>query len=156
MRHRKAGRTLGRKSAHRKAMYRNMATSLLWHERIKTTDAKAKELRKVVDRLITLGKRVTPDEIEGAVDDAREDLLARRLHAVRLARRWVTDREVLTKLFSDLGPRYDGRNGGYTRIIKLGARPGDNAPLSIIELVDAQLATESLDEESVDSEDSEG
>jgi len=132
-----------------------MATSLLWHERIKTTDAKAKELRKVVERLITLGKRVDPDEIEAAEGERRDQLLSQRLHAVRLARKWVADREVLTKLFSEIGPRYADRAGGYTRIIKLGARPGDNAPLSIIELVDAQLASESYDEESADSEDSE-
>jgi len=87
-------------------MYRNMATSLLRHERIKTTDAKAKELRKVVERLITLGKRVDPDAIEAAEGDRRDALLAQRLHAIRLARKWVTDREMLTKLFSELGPRY--------------------------------------------------
>ena len=153
MRHRKAGRRLGRTSAHRKAMYRNMATSLLRHERIKTTDAKAKELRKLVERLITLGKRVDPAEIEAAEGDRHAELLAQRLHAIRLARRWVADREILTKLFSEIGPRYAARAGGYTRIIKLGARAGDNAPLSIIELVDAQLASQSDDDESVDSED---
>jgi large subunit ribosomal protein L17 len=150
MRHRKAGRKLGRNSAHRKAMYRNMATSLLRHERIQTTDAKAKELRRVVERLITLGKRVSPDAIEAASGDEKDALLARRLHAIRQARLWVTDREVLTKLFSEVGPRYADRNGGYTRIVKLGARPGDNAPVSIIELVDAELG--SVDE-SEDSED---
>jgi large subunit ribosomal protein L17 len=147
MRHRKAGRKLSRNSSHRKAMFRNMATSLLLHERIQTTDAKAKELRKVVDRLITLGKRVTPEEIEAAEGEAKRLLEAKRLHAVRRARRWVADRDVLTKLFTEVAPRYTERNGGYTRIIKLGARPGDNAPVSIIELVDAQLASHSGDEE---------
>ena len=148
MRHRKAGRKLSRNSSHRKAMFRNMATSLLLHERIQTTDAKAKELRKVVERLITLGKRVTPDEIEAADGEAKRELVAKRLHAVRRARRWVEDREVLNKLFTDVAPRYTERNGGYTRIIKLGARPGDNAPVSIIELVGAQLASPSADDES--------
>ncbi len=152
MRHRKAGRKLSRNSSHRKAMFRNMATSLLLHERIQTTDAKAKELRKVVDRLITLGKRVTPDEIEAADGEAKRELEAKRLHAVRRARRWVEDREVLNKLFTEVAPRYTERNGGYTRIIKLGARPGDNAPVSIIELVDAQLASHSADEESAADE----
>lgn len=138
MRHRKSGRKFGRNSAHRKAMFRNMATSLLEHERITTTDTKAKELRKVVDRLITLGKRVTPDQIEAAEnDEARQALEAQRLHAIRQARLWIEDRDVLTKLFSDVAPRFVQRNGGYTRILKLGHRPGDNAPLSIIELVEA-------------------
>ena len=153
MRHRKSGRKLGRNSAHRQAMFRNMATSLLDHERITTTDAKAKELRKVVERLITLGKRVTPDAIEAAEsDEARRDLLAKRLHAVRLARRWVEDRDVLTKLFSDVAPRFVDRNGGYTRILKLGHRPGDNAPLSIIELVEGAASAEAgTAEESVEA-----
>jgi len=129
-------------------MFRNMATSLLWHERIKTTDAKAKELRRLVERLITLGKRVTPEQIEAASGDERKALEARRLHAVRMARKTVQDREVLTKLFSDVGPRFMDRNGGYTRIIKLGVRAGDDAPLSIIELVDGQF-----DEDDEDAED---
>ncbi len=149
MRHRKSGRKFGRSASHRKAMFRNMATSLLEHERITTTDTKAKELRKVVERLITLGKRVTPDQIEAADGDVRKDLEARRLHAVRQARRWVEDRDVLTKLFSDVAPRFTERQGGYTRILKLGHRPGDNAPLSIIELVEADdaPAAEELGEE---------
>ncbi len=102
MRHRKTGRKFGRSATHRKAMFRNMATSLLEHERITTTDTKAKELRKVVERLITLGKRVTPAEIEAADGDDRKALEARRLHALRQARLWVADRDVLTKLFSDV------------------------------------------------------
>lgn len=153
MRHRKAGRKLGRNSAHRKAMFRNMATSLLWHERIKTTDAKAKELRRLVERLITLGKRVTPEQLEAANGDERKALEARRLHALRIARKTVQDREVLTKLFSEVGPRFVDRKGGYTRIIKLGVRAGDDAPLSIIELVDAKFDADeedSVDEASAD------
>jgi large subunit ribosomal protein L17 len=137
MRHRNSGRQLGRDSSHRKAMYRNMATSLLEHGRIKTTEAKAKELRKVVERLITLSKRVTPSAIEGA--DSPEEaarLKAQRLHAVRQARLWVKDREVLQKLFSEYSERFETRPGGYTRVLKIGRRSGDNAPMTIIELVE--------------------
>lgn len=136
MRHRKSGRQLGRNSSHRKAMYRNMATSLLEHGRIQTTDAKAKELRKVVERLITLSKRVPPSAIEDASGDAASNLRARRVHAVRQARKWVKDRDVLSKLFSEYSERYQDRPGGYTRITKIGRRNGDNAPMSLIELVE--------------------
>lgn len=116
MRHQKSGRKLGRTSSHRKAMLANMATSLLQHERIKTTDAKAKEVRRVAEKLITI---------------ARKGGLANR----RLAYRTIRDQAVLAKLFEDIGPRYVKRPGGYTRILKLGYRRGDNAPISIIELV---------------------
>jgi len=117
MRHRKAGRKLGRESAHRKAMMRNMATSLLDHERITTTLWKAKELRSFAEPLITAAKK---------------DSLAARRHVARD----VQDREVLRKLFSQLGPRYADRPGGYTRIYRLGHRRGDAAELAVIELVD--------------------
>jgi large subunit ribosomal protein L17 len=117
MRHRNAGRKLGRTSAHRRAMLRNMVTSLLEHERIETTDAKAKELRRVAERMITLGKR-------GG------------LHARRQALRVVRSREVAAKLFEELAERYRERPGGYTRVLKLRTRVGDAAPLSMIELVD--------------------
>ena len=136
MRHRKSGRKLGRNSSHRKAMYRNMATSLLEHGRIQTTDAKAKELRKVVERLITLSKRVPPSAIEAADGDDQRALRARRVHAVRQARKVVADRDVLQTLFGVYSERYQDRPGGYTRITKIGRRPGDNAPMSIIELVE--------------------
>ena len=116
MRHLNSGKQLGRNSSHRKAMYRNMVVSLLKHESITTTDIKAKELRKYVDRLITLGKRGT-------------------LAARRRARVTVNDREALQKLFSSLADRFKERPGGYTRIIKLGVREGDNAPLSQIQLI---------------------
>lgn len=116
MRHRKSGRKLGRNSSHRTAMYRNMVTSLLEHGRITTTDAKAKELRKVAAKMITLGKKNT-------------------LHAKRLASKTVLDRGVLVKLFDTISPGYAERDGGYTRIIKAGFRKGDNAPLAIIELM---------------------
>ena len=117
MRHRKAGRKLNRTSSHRKAMMRNMAASLFTHELIRTTLPKAKELREVAEPLITLSK---------------EDSVARR----RLAFARLRDREVVTKLFNELGPRYQGRLGGYLRILKCGFRAGDNAPMAYVELVD--------------------
>lgn len=135
MRHRNSGRALSRNTPHRLAMLRNMASSLLQHGRIQTTDAKAKEIRPVVERLITLSRRVTPTMIADAPEVDAVKLRARRVHAVRQARRWVPDREVLKRLFGELGEYYKSRPGGYTRITKLGRRPGDNAPMSLIELV---------------------
>ena len=120
MRHRKSGRKLGRNSSHRKAMFRNMAASLLRHETIKTTLPKAKELRRVVEPLITL---------------AKEDGVANR----RLAFDRLRDKEVVGKLFSDLGPRFKERPGGYLRILKTGPRPGDAAPMAIVQLVDGPV-----------------
>lgn len=117
MRHRKAGRQLGRKSPHRTAMYRNMASSLVLHETIRTTLPKAKELRKVVEPLITL---------------AKEDGVAQRRRAFDRLR----DKAVVGKLFSELGPRYRARPGGYLRILKIGNRAGDNAPMALVQLVD--------------------
>lgn len=117
MRHGKAGSKLGRTSSHRKAMLRNMVTSFLKCEKIKTTDVKAKELKKVAEKMITLGKRGD-------------------LHARRQAMAYVRDPEVVGKLFSELSERYRQRTGGYTRIIKMGYRTGDNAPLSNIEFID--------------------
>lgn len=117
MRHRKSGRRLGRNSSHRKAMFRNMATSLVQHETIKTTLPKAKELRRVVEPLITL---------------AKEDGVANR----RLAFDRLRDKAAVGKLFSDLGPRFKERPGGYLRILKLGPRPGDAAPMAMVQLVD--------------------
>jgi large subunit ribosomal protein L17 len=126
MRHKKAGRRLGRNSSHRKAMFRNMAASLLRHETIKTTLPKAKELRRVVEPLITL---------------AKEDGVARR----RLAFDRLRDREVVGKLFKDLGPRFRDRPGGYLRILKLGPRPGDSAAMAVVQLVDGPTATTEAD-----------
>ena len=120
MRHLKSGRKLNRDSAHRKAMFRNMASSLFEHEIIKTTVPKAKELRRVAEPLITL---------------AKEDSVAHR----RLAFDRLRDRGVVTKLFNELGPRYVDRPGGYLRILKCGFRPGDNAPMAYVELVDRLL-----------------
>ncbi len=117
MRHNKSGRRLGRNSSHRKAMLRNMVTSLLDQEKITTTDARAKEVRKLAEKMITLGKKGD-------------------LHARRQALSVVQDKKVVAKLFDRLAPRYAERNGGYTRIMKVGNRAGDNAPVSIIEFVE--------------------
>ncbi|UUX96396.1 50S ribosomal protein L17 [Aquabacterium sp. J223] len=117
MRHRHGLRKLNRTSSHRLAMLRNMCVSLLQHEAIKTTVPKAKELRRVVEPLITLGKEPT---------------LANR----RLAFDRLRDRDIVSKLFNELGPRYAARPGGYTRILKMGFRVGDNAPMAFVELVD--------------------
>ena len=117
MRHRNGLRKLNRTSAHRQAMFKNMAASLLRHEVIKTTLPKAKELRRVVEPLITLGKKPS---------------LANR----RLAFNRLRDREMVVKLFDELGPRYSSRNGGYLRILKFGFRNGDNAPMALVELMD--------------------
>ena len=119
MRHLKAGRILGRDSAHRKALFRNMVTALLHRERIQTTLAKAKELRGKAEKTITLGKKGT-------------------LAARRRALNSVSEKDILKKLFGPLAERYADRNGGYTRIIKIGPRRGDNAPMAIIELVDRE------------------
>lgn len=140
MRHRNSGRRLGRNSSHRKAMYRNMATSLLEHGRIKTTEAKAKELRKVVEKLITLSKRVPQSAIDAAGEQEAAQLKAKRLHAVRQARKWVARRDILQKLFDEYGERYQERPGGYTRIMKIGRRAGDNAPMTLIELIEDEYA----------------
>jgi large subunit ribosomal protein L17 len=117
MRHRKAGRQLNRNSAHREAMFRNMAGSLIRHELIKTTLPKAKELRRVAEPLITLGKTDS-------------------VHHRRLAFSRLRDKEAVGKLFNELGPRYEARPGGYLRILKCGFRPGDAAPMAFVELVD--------------------
>lgn len=117
MRHRQSGRQLNRNSSHRKAMFRNMATSLFNHEVIRTTVPKAKELRRVIEPLITR---------------AKTDSVANR----RVVFDRIRDRDMVTKLFTELGPRYEKRPGGYMRILKCGFRPGDNAPMAIVELVD--------------------
>jgi len=115
MRHQKTGRKLNRTSSHRKALFRNLAAALFQHESIKTTNPKALELRKVADRLITLAKAGT-------------------LHATRLAFAYLRDKEVVKKLFTDIGARYADTSGGYTRVLKVGPRKGDAAPMAIIEL----------------------
>ena len=137
MRHKKSGRHLNRTSAHRKAMFANMAVSLIEHEIIKTTVPKAKELRRLAEPLITL---------------AKIDSVANR----RLAFSRIRDKAAVAKLFVELGPRYEDRPGGYTRILKSGYRPGDTAPLAFIELVGRPVDTEEfdgVDDEIVESSD---
>jgi large subunit ribosomal protein L17 len=120
MRHGKSGRRLGRTTSHREAMFRNLVTSFLNHEKITTTDAKAKEIRSVAEKMITLGKRGD-------------------LHSLRQAASYIREKSVVTKLFSTIAPRYKDRLGGYTRIVKLGIRQGDAAPVSLIELVEEEM-----------------
>ena len=126
MRHKMSGRKLGKKSQHRKAMFSNMAASLIKHEQIKTTLPKAKEMRSVVDRLITLGKNGT-------------------LHDRRRAYAFLRDDATTAKLFETLGPRYKDRNGGYTRVLKAGHRYGDAAAMAILELVDRDVDAKGQD-----------
>ena len=134
MRHRKSGRQLNRNSSHRKAMFRNMAVSMFDHELIKTTLPKAKELRRVVEPLVTL---------------AKEDSVANR----RLAFSRLRDDAVVAKLFSEIGPRYKERSGGYLRILKCGYRPGDKAPMAYVEMVDRPEVEEVEEvEEAVEAE----
>lgn len=128
MRHRKSGRQLNRNSSHRKAMFRNMAVSMFDHELIKTTLPKAKELRRVVEPLVTL---------------AKEDSVANR----RLAFSRLRDDAVVAKLFSEIGPRYKERSGGYLRILKCGYRPGDKAPMAYVEMVDRPEVEEAVEAE---------
>ena len=127
MRHGNGLRKLNRTSSHRLAMFRNMAVALLTHEAIKTTLPKAKELRRIVEPLITMGKSPT--------------LANKRLAFARLR-----DCEIVLKLFADIGPRYAARHGGYTRILKMGFRQGDNAPMAFMELVDRPVAEETVEE----------
>ena len=127
MRHGNGLRKLNRTSSHRLAMFRNMAVALLTHEAIKTTLPKAKELRRIVEPLITMGKSPT--------------LANKRLAFARLR-----DREIVLKLFAEIGPRYAARHGGYTRILKMGFRQGDNAPMAFMELVDRPVVEETAEE----------
>ncbi|AEE24327.1 50S ribosomal protein L17 [Paraglaciecola chathamensis] len=133
MRHRKSGRQLNRNSSHRQAMFRNMAGSLVKSELIKTTLPKAKELRRVIEPLITL---------------AKQDSVANR----RLAFARTGDKEVVGKLFNELGPRYEERPGGYIRILKCGFRTGDNAPMAYVELVDRPEVEEVVETEDAEAE----
>ncbi|MEI6838411.1 MAG: 50S ribosomal protein L17 [Alcaligenaceae bacterium] len=131
MRHGHGLRKLNRTSSHRLAMFRNMAVALLTHEAIKTTLPKAKELRRIVEPLITMGK--TPS------------LANKRLAFARLR-----DREIVLKLFAEIGPRYAARNGGYTRVLKMGFRQGDNAPMAFMELVDRPIVADEVVEASAE------
>jgi large subunit ribosomal protein L17 len=120
MRHGKKGRKLNRTASHRKAMFANMAASVIEHEQIMTTLPKAKEIRSIVDKLVTLGKRGD-------------------LHARRQAISQIQDQTQVRKLFDEIGPRYADRHGGYTRVLKAGFRKGDNAPMAVVELVDRNV-----------------
>ena len=133
MRHRNAGRKLNKSSSHRRAMFGNMASALIKHEQITTTLPKAKDLRPVIEKLVTLSRR-------GAKD----------LHARRQALAQIKDPAQVTKLFDVLGPRYAGRPGGYCRVLKAGFRHGDNAPMAIIEFVDRDESAKGLDSGPVD------
>jgi len=141
MRHRRAGLHLSRTPAHRKALFSNLVAALLTHERIQTTDVKAKEVRRIAERAITWARRL------GAVltkkPEKRTDVeKAQVVHATRMALRSIRDREAVLKLFEEIGPRYLTRHGGYTRIMKVGPRPGDAAPMSLLELIPAEGAAE--------------
>src|SRR5690554_5187886 len=160
MRHRKSGRKFGRNTSHRRAMFRNLAGNLVLHERIETTDAKAKELRRVAERLLTkalrLGDALTVDPSTISDEAERQDVLARRLHARREVASYLPNRlartlpdgtieevDLVKKLFEEIAPRYIERvkanqGGGYTRIMKKGPRRGDNAPMSLIEFVGSE------------------
>ena len=138
MRHRNQGRKLGKTSSHRTAMFANMAAALIKHEQIKTTLPKAKELRPVVEKLVTLSRR-------GAKD----------LHARRQALSQIRDEAQVTKLFDVIGPRYAGRPGGYTRVLKAGFRHGDNAPMAFIEFIDRDPEAKGLDSGPVEVHDEE-
>ena len=127
MRHRQAGRKLNRTSSHRKSLFKNMAQALIKHEQIVTTLPKAKELKRVIEKLITLGKKSS-------------------LHSRRLAFNQIRDKKMVSKLFGTLAPRYSDRSGGYSRVLKAGFRYGDSAPMAVIELVDRDETAKGLGE----------
>jgi len=134
MHHRIAGVRLSRTTAHRKALFSNLIAALFTHERIRTTDAKAKETRRLAERTITWARRVS--DVLGKKPERRTiDESSRVVHAIRMARRVVRDRGAVLKLFDELAPRFVSRQGGYTRIVKLPQRPGDAAPMSLLELM---------------------
>ena len=136
MRHRKAGRKFDTNAPHRKAMFRNMVTALMVHGQIKTTTQRAKELRRVADRVISIGKRApSPSDIDALDGDAQRQARADRVAAIRRARLWVNDADAMDRLFGEYADRFRTRPGGYTRIIKMRNRSGDDAPISVIELM---------------------
>ncbi len=152
MRHRHGGRKLGMNATARKAMFRNMVTSLVLHGSIRTTTTRAKELRKFAERVITKARRApSTSAIESLSGAEQEAAKAARVHAIRQARLWVHDRDALAKLFGEVAERFSERAGGYTRIVKAGFRPGDNAPMAIIELV-GESSPIVVDEESDDDD----
>jgi large subunit ribosomal protein L17 len=134
MRHQRAGVQLSRTSAHRKALFSNLVAALFTYERIRTTDAKAKATRRLAERTITWARRLG-DVLTKDPEKRNDEEKGRVVHAVRMARRVVRDRGAVVKLFDEIGPRYLGRHGGYTRIVKIGQRAGDAAPMSLLELI---------------------
>src|SRR5687767_11243035 len=134
MRHQRAGVHLSRTSAHRKALFANLVAALFTNERIKTTDAKAKETRRLAERTITWARRLG-DVLTKKPEKRTPEEGAQVVHAMRMARRMVRDRIAVVKLFEEIGPRYLSRPGGYTRIVKIGQRAGDAAPMSLLELI---------------------
>ncbi|MBX3270858.1 MAG: 50S ribosomal protein L17 [Sandaracinaceae bacterium] len=158
MRHRKAGRKFGRNTSHRRAMFRNLVGNLVLHERIETTEAKAKELRRIAERMVTRATRLDDDltvDVSKLDDEERQRVMARRVHAQRQVAKFLPPRltratedgeeetvDLVYKLFHDIAPRYmervkNDRGGGYTRITKMMPRKGDNAPMALIEFLDA-------------------
>src|SRR4051812_18414916 len=147
MRHQRAGVHLSRTSAHRKALFANLVAALFTNERIRTTDAKAKATRRIAERTITWARRLG-DVLTKKAERRSPEERARVVHAMRMARRVVRDRIAVVKLFDEIGPRYLARPGGYTRIVKIGQRPGDAAPMSLLELVpDGEPKAEATTEE---------
>lgn len=140
MRHQKAGRKFSRTSEHRQAMFSNLVASLMLHERIETTQPKAKELKRLADRTIAWGTRVG-DLLEKGRDKLSAEEKARIVHAMRMARRTCRHPEALKKLFGDVALRFRGRSGGYTRLLKTRVRVGDAAPMAWVELVERRVAS---------------
>jgi len=132
----KSGRKLHIDNSQRKAMFRNMVTSLMLHGRIRTTQPRAKEIRRIADRIITLGKRVPPSALLTLTGEDLDKAKAARVHAIRLARQWILDRKALDRVFDEYAERYKERPGGYTRLYKLSPRPGDQAAMNIVALVE--------------------
>jgi large subunit ribosomal protein L17 len=137
MRHKRAGLHLSRTSAHRKALFSNMVAALLTFERIRTTVVKAKEIRRLAERAITLARRLGPILTKKA-DKRTVEERARVVHAMRMALRVVRDRDAVLKLFEEIGPRFLARHGGYTRLMKVEQRPGDAAPMALLELIPSE------------------
>ena len=141
MRHKRAGLHLSRTAAHRKALFSNMVAALLTYERIRTTEVKAKEIRRLAERTITWARRLGAILTKKAEKRTAEEK-ARVVHAMRMALRVVRDRDAVLKLFDEIGPRFLARHGGYTRLIKVAQRPGDAAPMALLELIPAEAQAE--------------
>jgi large subunit ribosomal protein L17 len=139
MRHRMSGRRLDMDGSQRKAMFRNMSTSLMVHGQIRTTEARAKELRRIVERMISIGKRApSAADVEAATGEALAQAKADRVTAIRRLKEWLQDDESVDKVMNEYADRFRSRPGGYTRVVKAGRpRPGDNAPMAVIQIVEA-------------------